>query len=235
MLKELLVKYFVITQYGGDICWSSIKFLTHNGVWSRRGRREGKLQKNNTYPVILYFLDLGVISVTVNWSCNYFDTFNSHFGILSVDKVSLKCVRVCMPMPTYTLCGLSAFQSESEAHYVVTVSCSYCSPLPPFLSRKETRAMCVCVCVWHRGCVVCVYVRERTSGLTHIILNRIFPSRVLLPLSFRSLPQDSRLSTNSPAVLRADCLFWSVIVPEPEKPWVSIAVTPPTCHALLNY
>lgn len=94
------------------------------------------------------------------------------------------CVCVCF----------GASQSEAEAHHVVTVSCSYCSPLPPFLGRKETRAVCVCVFD-----TVCVCVSERASGLTHIILNRIFPSRVLLPLSFRSLPQDSRLSTNSAA------------------------------------
>lgn len=32
-----------------------------------------------------------------------------------------------------------------EAHHVVTASFSYCSSLPPFISRKETRATCVCV------------------------------------------------------------------------------------------
>lgn len=46
---------------------------------------------------------------------------------------------------------------------------------------------------------------ERTSGLVHIILNRIFPGRVLLPPSFRSLfpLTGSRFGRKSAASLRA--------------------------------
>lgn len=135
-------------------------------------------------------------------------------------------------------CFLWDFHSESGTCYVVTASYSYCSPLPPFLSRKETGTTCVCVCVWLSGYTVYVCVSKRTSGLVHIILNRIFPSRVLLPLSFRSLPQDSRFSSKSAASLRTRCLFWSIVVPELQKPWVSIAVTPhvhlPCVAQLLN-
>lgn len=108
-------------------------------------------------------------------------------------------------------------------HSAVTVSCSYCSPLPthPPNSSPQQEGSRRCTCV--SALYVC--------SLAHIILNRIFPSRVLLPPSFRSLPQGSRFS-------RAGCLFWSVIVPEPQKPWVSTAVTPwahlPRVAQLLN-
>lgn len=92
----------------------------------------------------------------------------------------------------------------------------------------------VYACVFDTVAALCVRA-VRTSGLIHIILNRIFPSRVLLPPSFRSLPQDSRFSRKSAASPRAHCLFWSIIVPEVQKQWVSTAATPPTCHELLNY
>lgn len=87
----------------------------------------------------------------------------------------------------------------------------------PFLSRKETGATSVCVCDTVAALCVCVCLSGRTSSLIHIILNRIFPSRVLLPPSFRSLPQDSRFSRKSAASLRTHCLFWSIIVPEVQK------------------
>lgn len=109
------------------------------------------------------------------------------------------------------------------------------SPPPPSsVGRKLEQRPCACVTLWAALCVwVCV--SGRTSGLIHIILNRIFPSRVLLPPSFRSPPQDSRFSRKSAASPRARCLFWSIIVPEVQKQWVSTGVTPPTCHEMLNY
>lgn len=119
-------------------------------------------------------------------------------------------------------------------HSVVTVSCSYCSLLPPLASAGRKPAQRVHVCVR----ALRVYAGERTSSLVHIILNRIFPSRVLLPPSFRSLPQGSGFSRKSAASLRGGCLFWSVIVPELPKPWVSTTVAPcahlPRVAQLLN-
>lgn len=130
--------------------------------------------------------------------------------------------------------GICSLCTVHAAHQVVTWAAATVHPFPhSSVGRKLEQH--VYVYIWHRGCLASLCVSEGASGLTHIILNRIFPSRVLLPLSFRSLPQDSRLSTNSAAMPRADCLFWSVIVPEQQKPWVSIVFTSPTCHAPFNY
>lgn len=145
----------------------------------------------------------------------------------------LQAPGVSLHLPLF-LC-LWLFGWESWDNYIVTVSHSYRSPLPPFLSRKETGATSVCVYDTVPALCVCVCLSGRMSGLIHIILNRIFPSRVLLPPSFRSLPKDSRFSRKSAAAPRAHCLFWSIIVPEVQKQWVSTAVTPPTCHEMLNY
>lgn len=134
------------------------------------------------------------IQVSVEWQMGV----HTDRGLTTTLVICEKCILSrCVPVPMGTGCVHWAFQSWTEVHHVVTLSCSYCSSHPPFLGRKEIKA----ICVWRCGSVVCV--SERASSLTHIILNRIFPSRVLLPLSFRSLHQDSRLSTNSAAVLRA--------------------------------
>lgn len=57
-----------------------------------------------------------------------------------------------------------------KTHHVVTLSRSYCVH-PPFLARKEIKAICVHVCVhaWHRGSIVCVLVRESEQSHSYYI------------------------------------------------------------------
>lgn len=56
----------------------------------------------------------------------------------------------------------------------------------PHASAGRKPAQRVCVSALYVFVCVCVCAGEGTSGLVHIILNRIFPSRVLLPPSFRA-------------------------------------------------
>lgn len=61
------------------------------------------------------------------------------------------------------------FGLESWDNYIVTVSHSYCSPLPPFLSRKETGATSVCVCDTVAALCVCVFEWEDERSHSYYI------------------------------------------------------------------
>lgn len=102
----------------------------------------------------------------------------------------------------------------------------------PLASAGRKPAQRVHACVCPRCTCVCGR-EERTSSLIHIILNRIFPSRVLLPATEFPKP-----SSGFPLQQKAGCLFWSIIVPEVLKPWVSTTVAPcahlPRLTQLLN-
>lgn len=177
------------------------------------------------------------------WNC-YTTTFSGFRQIFSSFKVCVICIRqrhqVCLKhqtvhvsVPTFTVLVSFSFIQRAETTMSWLWATATIHPFPhSSVGRKlEQRAY---ACVFDTVAALCVRA-VRTSGLIHIILNRIFPSRVLLPPSFRSLPQDSRFSRKSAASPRAHCLFWSIIVPEVQKQWVSTAATPPTCHELLNY
>lgn len=114
----------------------------------------------------------------------YTTTFSGFGQIFSNSRFDKDCVIEIFVFAKGTRCVLNAkayaclcprslywwvfFHSESGDRYVVTVSHSYRSPLPPFLSRKETRATCVCVCVWRCGCIVCASGEDERSHSYYI-------------------------------------------------------------------
>lgn len=106
---------------------------------------------------------------------------------------------------------LWVFGSESGDHYIVTVSHSYRSPLPPFLSRKETGATSICVCDTVAALCVCVFEREDERSHSYYI-KQDFPEQSApateLPKSFSGFPLQQKvggLAENPLFVLEHHC------------------------------